>query len=414
MNNFASKYFERVKTHNQSIFSTPPLDLEIIVVIPVFNEPEVDKTLQSIISNNFSGFSAELIFVINSAENTTQNIKKTNISSITKLQNTFKSNNNKNLSIEIIHFPNLPIKKSGVGVARKIGMDEALRQFASLNKPKGIIVSLDADTIVEKNYLQEIFNFFSKNEKIHAANIKFEHPISGKKFSEEIYSAITVYEIYLRYYIEALKFTGFPYAFHTIGSAFCCKARIYSEQGGMVTNQSGEDFYFLQKIIPVSNFAEIKSTTVFPSPRITDRVIFGTGVAVEQIIHEYNFDFPTYQFDAFKILKDFFDKINLLFESSIHYENLETHKILKDFLRKNQFDKKILEIKNNTKDFINFKKRFFNWFNAFRVIKFLNFSHENHFQKSSTIKEAIKLLEIKNIKSSFKTNNLLELYRKQN
>ena len=412
MKNFAAKYFERVNTFDSVINTVPKNDLKIIVVIPVFNEPEVDKTLISLMGNIFSEFTAKILFVINSAENTDSKIKKQNILSIELLKRTFKFNSNKNLSIEIIHFPDLPQKMSGVGVARKIGMDEALRIFSALNNPDGIIVSLDADTVTETNYLQEIFNFYSKNLKIHAANINFAHPTSGNEFSKEIYDAIKIYEIDLRYYVEALKFIGFPYSFHTIGSTISCKAKIYAQQGGMVTNQSGEDFYFLQKIIPVSNFSEITKTTVYPSPREANRVIFGTGIAVGEIINEYNFDYPAYKFSSFRILKQFFDKIEFLYNTEISLEKIKVDNILKEYLLKNNFYAKIKEIKNNTKEFDAFRKRFFNWFNAFRIVKFLNFYHEKYTKKGSTMFEANNLLKQINMPTSENPDELLEILRK--
>ena len=40
----------------------------------------------------------------------------------------------------------------GVGLARKTGMDEAVRRFDIINNPEGVILSLDADCTVEHNY----------------------------------------------------------------------------------------------------------------------------------------------------------------------------------------------------------------------------------------------------------------------
>lgn len=409
MKRLTEKYFTRVNTFETQILSKPDDNLEVIVVIPVYDEPNVVKTLTSLMQNEFSSFAVELIFVINSSENSTENIKNQNLESILDLKKNFKENKNNNLKIEIIHFPNLKQKKSGVGIARKIGMDEALRRFYVVNKPNGIIVSLDADTTVEKNYFTEIYKHF-KNNNTQGANINFKHATSGKEFEENIYKAITVYELYLRYYTEALKFSGFPYFFHTIGSAFCCTAEIYAKQGGMVSNQSGEDFYFLQKIIPVSNYSEIKTTTVHPSPRTTDRVIFGTGVAVKQIIEMYNFDFPTYKLETFKILKEFFEQIDHFFSTTPPYSI--QNKILSDFFKLNNFNVKIMEIKKNTNNLLSFRNRFFQWFNAFRVIKFLNLAHQSEYKKSGVIKESTKLLSLKEIDFENNTKELLNIYRK--
>ncbi len=407
MSNFADKYFERVNTFEVEINTELNKNLQLIVVIPTFNEPDVVKTLQSLMQNNFSGFAVEIIFVINSSKNNNEKIKQQNLLSIQQLKKEFEKNTNPNLHQTILHFPDLTEKISGVGVARKIGMDTALSIFKKLDRPNGIIISLDADTQVEQNYFQEIFNHFSKN-KTQAANISFEHPIAGTIYNTDIYKAITIYELYLRYYAEALKYCGFPYYYHTIGSAFCFTAKIYAQQGGMVVNKSGEDFYFLQKIIPVSNFSEIKTTKVYPSPRITDRVIFGTGVAVKQIIENYNFDFPVYNLNAFLILKYFFDKLEIIYTENTPY--ITDNKELKQFLTDNNFEQKIKEIKNNVSNYNTFKIRFFNWFSAFRIIKFLNFYSTSH-PKTSIIIQAQELLKKLNIKSENNTNLLLKTYR---
>ena len=59
--------------------------------------------------------------------------------------------------------------------ARKKGMDEAVRRFNFFEKPDGIIVSLDADTLVPQNYLLEIERYFNNNPQKIGATIAFEH-----------------------------------------------------------------------------------------------------------------------------------------------------------------------------------------------------------------------------------------------
>ncbi len=388
---FADKYFQRVKTLPQFIDSRPLPNTEIAVVVPVYNEPDLLKTVKSLWANKFSDFTAEVFFVVNSAENSHRNVVVQNQLSIRELQEFSTKQTKENLKMHIIKLENLKKRESGVGVARKAGMDEALRRFNSLNKSDAIIVSLDADTIVQENYIAEIKKFFDNNKKICAANINFTH-ITSNELSKKTQKAAAIYELYLRYYVQSLRYAGFPHAFHTIGSAFAVRAITYAKHGGMVTNQSGEDFYFLQKIIPACNFGEIKTTTVFPATRITDRVIFGTGVAIEQIIKKYNFDFPVYDFNSFEILKNFFDKIHQLYNNP-NIENLEINNLLKKFLLQNKIEQKLNEIKRNTTNEISFEKRFFAWFNAFRVLKFLNFSHQEYFQKKSIFSESYKLIK---------------------
>src|SRR5213594_3575687 len=92
----------------------------------------------------------------------------------------------------------------------------------------------------------------------------------------KVAEAIAAYELHLRYYVRALRYAGFPYAHHTIGSCMAVRADVYKKQGGMNKRQAGEDFYFLQKIIPLGHFTDLTETKVIPSSRPSDRVPFGT------------------------------------------------------------------------------------------------------------------------------------------
>ena len=74
----------------------------------------------------------------------------------------------------------------------------------ALNKPDGVILNLDADCLVEKNYFVSVYNeFFNKKER-SACSIYFEHPFQGDDFPEEVYRYITLYELHLRYYFQGL------------------------------------------------------------------------------------------------------------------------------------------------------------------------------------------------------------------
>ena len=77
-----------------------------------------------------------------------------------------------------------------------------------------------------------------------------------------------------------MKFANLPYSYHTIGSAFAVSASSYAKQGGMNRRKAGEDFYFISKLIKGEKFGEITKTKVIPSPRISDRVPFGTGRSI--------------------------------------------------------------------------------------------------------------------------------------
>ncbi len=64
------------------------------------------------------------------------------------------------ISFYPVYCDNLPRKHAGVGLARKIGMDQAVLRFAAVHNFRGIIVNLDADSVCNKNYFTEILNHF--------------------------------------------------------------------------------------------------------------------------------------------------------------------------------------------------------------------------------------------------------------
>jgi hypothetical protein len=210
-----------------------------------------------------------------------------------------------------------------------------------------------------------------------------------------VYNAVYQYELHLRYYFQALSYTGFPAVFHTVGSSIAVKCLSYIKAGGMNRRQAGEDFYFVQKLIPAGGYFSLNSTTVYPSPRESARVPFGTGAAVEKMLAKNETQFMTYNTLAFRDLSAFFGMLEKIFHSKPEeLINLfpEFPESLKIFLEDQNWVSKISEIKNNTSGFPTFRKRFFIWFNMFKVVKYLNFSHKSTFKKIPVTVAATELL----------------------
>jgi hypothetical protein len=294
-------------------------------------------------------------------------------------------------------------------------MDEAVRRFNAINNPEGVILNLDADCTVEKNYLLTVSNELLKRKEHSACSIYFEHPISGNDYPENIYKYITLYELYLRYYFQGLAYSGFPYVFHTVGSAIAVKTLPYLKAGGMNRRKAGEDFYFIQKLVPAGGYFTLNSTTVYPSPRPSSRVPFGTGASIEKLNTGNNTTLLTYNIMAFEELRTFFGLTGLLFECPGDRLTDTSNLIptgLRLFLNQNEWIDKLREIKDNTTGINSFKKRFFGWFNMFRVVKYLNFVHLDFFDKKPVDVSSSELLELRGIKlDSEEPLDLLNYYR---
>jgi hypothetical protein len=65
---------------------------------------------------------------------------------------------------------------------------------------------------------------------------------------------------------------------------------------------------------------------------------------------------------------------------------------IRQFVDKQEWLSKIREIKGNTSGIQSFRKRFFGWFNMFKIVKYLNSAHDSFFNKKPVIECAAELL----------------------
>ena len=157
--------FLRRSVDHENQISAEPLNhskYSYCIVIPVFNEYDyIIKTLKSI--NNQSKKYLQKLLVILNINNSTEDsliIKENNYQ-------THQLINNQKYKYSLIIIDNYSKKNafkkkhSGVGIARKIGMDFAL-QFGFKNS---LLCCLDADTLIHKDYLKQISQIF-KNTKV--------------------------------------------------------------------------------------------------------------------------------------------------------------------------------------------------------------------------------------------------------
>jgi len=359
----------------------------MIIVIPCYKEPEPNRTVQSLFDCERGDFPVEIILLINSYRIDSDDVSAMNRDAYRQMMAFASKNNSPAFFLTPVLVENLPGHQTGAGLPRKLGMEEAIRHFNG-NKTE-IIVSLDADCLVANNYLTEIYRNFNEY-RLNSATIQFHHPVEHLDVSDPLRIAATNYEDYLRYYRCALEFCGYPYPYFTIGSAFAVTAETYLKAGGMGKQQSGEDFYFLQKVFPLGKTRFIDTTCVYPAARISDRVPFGTGPALQKMLTDNQLSKFTYQIDAFRTLKDFFGRIDLFFkkpekEVEEHIKNLPEYLLL--FLKGDSFLSKIEEINEHTASLPNFRKRFFYYFNAFKILKYLNFVHPAYFDWADAQKQ---------------------------
>lgn len=402
-------YFERFGFCRQQIGSDPHADLGLVIVIPCRREPALPEALESLWKCTRPESAVEIIVVVNSAESDPAADRAENERTLVELAQWQSEHPDPRFVLHAIHAPNLPQKTAGVGLARKIGMDEALRRFERASgqpgRQRGVIACFDADCACDSNYLVEVERFFVAHPQAPGCSIYFEHPLEGPE-DRRIYEAIALYELHLRYYVQALRYAGFPHAFQTVGSSMAVRAHAYLEQGGMNRRQAGEDFYFLHKIIPLGQFGEVSETRVIPSPRVSDRVPFGTGKAVADYLAQGQMQ--SYPLQAFEDLRALFTQAAALYQQ----DPAELPAPLETFLREQEFAAALEEIRANCRSPESFTRRFFRWFDAFRVMKCIHFARDRHYGAPPVAEAARALLDREEFLAPGRTPaHLLQAYR---
>jgi hypothetical protein len=393
-------------------------NIEQVVVIPAYAEKDLlFATLASIAANGDAFLEKALIlFVINNKatapiadkENNTQTlailnalIKKQSFSKLAltgDLHDLLQRIADRPLKLGYMdassHGFEIPPRVGGVGMARKIGMDMALRLLQNSDEPR-LILSLDADTLVQPDYLSAIRHVFLSG-KTQTGIIAYEHQMPLDKIER---AAICCYEIFLRYWVLGLRYAQSPYAFYSIGSTIVTTADSYLAVRGMNRREAGEDFYFLNKLAKTTSISQISETRVYPSARISARVPFGTGAAVEKIVSGECQEQRFYDPRIFIILKAWLALMKQSFDRSEHQILAKARDIdsgLASFLVARGFLAVWPKIRRNLKDQKTYERQFHCWFDGFETLKLVNNLSKTLYPRISLVSALKIILEMLN------------------
>lgn len=252
-------------------------------------------------------------------------------------------------------------KQSGVGWARKILMDE-INRMADINE---IVISIDADTRINPDYLGSILYSIQSHPDIMAVSVPYYHPLTDDEAANR---AILRYEIYMRYYAINLWRIQSPFSFTALGSAIAFPIWAYRKIGGITPMKSGEDFYLLQKFCKTGNILNWNPENVYPAARFSDRVFFGTGPAM---IKGNNGDWMSYPIYHYSL----FDEIGKTYRLFPELYNNDVQLPIDNFL-KEQFrdDKWWLSLRNNFKTQHHFIKACYEKIDGLRTLQYLKVS----------------------------------------
>ncbi len=267
-------------------------------------------------------------------------------------------------------------RSQGVGLARKIGADFAVKLIYENLVQCPIIFCTDADAILPKCYFSRAEKAFRLGDA--AAVFPFIHESHE---DERQASAMFLYEQRLHHYVEGLKSASSPYAFHTIGSTMALSAGHYAEVRGFPSIPAGEDFYLLNKLRKVGKVLSLAGEPIRLSARISDRVLFGTGTALARILHDNEEPKNArifYDQRVFEYLKELIRHAEKQIIDGICDITLNLDEPAKDaftLLDRGKLTKN-LRSRTSTTDRL---KAFHDYFDAFKTLKFIHHLRDKHF-----------------------------------
>lgn len=339
------------------------ISMNKIVVIPALAEYQwIFKTLDSLRSaQDYS--QVKTVVVINNPRDCSKSIFDNNLMTWEKIKQDYPE---VQLIDKFTESQAIPANKHSVGLIRRIGFSQGLKNQQSPT----ICFCMDADTLVDTNYFQEVERKYDQSN-LAGITVDSWHQLPD---DPELREAMVKYELYLRYYYRAVQITGTPYAFWSVGSSLTFISNPYIKVGGFPAKKAGEDFYLLQKLKLHGNIEHIYTTRTYPAARVSSRVPFGTGPALAKYLEgKINLNqLPDPH--LFEEIKKWFDYLQNWSESGFQGRLKFTSLNLKNFLQQWPVEKIIESCRSNSTTTQSFMNRYFLWFNGLRIRQFINYS----------------------------------------
>lgn len=254
-------------------------------------------------------------------------------------------------------------REGGVGAARQCCINALLPSASDSD----ILINMDADTLFGSGYVSGMAEQMEKTDA-DAVLPQYYHRLSGNDMQDR---AMLRYEIYMRCYLFNLQRIGSPYAFTALGSAICCRVGAYRKSGGFDRRQAGEDFYLLQRIAKCGKISIHPECTVFPSPRLSDRVPFGTGPAI-RLLQSGEGNYPIFPPEAFDLIAESYRRIPL-------FQKRECGTPLTDFMAANGDGTAVWDkLRKNYPGLPAFTKAFHQKADGLRIFQFLRHYTTSH------------------------------------
>ena len=290
----------------------------------------------------------------------------------------------------------------GVGLVRKIGADIALYLIAAGKISCPLIHATDADARVPDDY------FMGATEPYHSQNdnslspscfiYPYQHipdPNMEQQDHQRYWSALTDYELWLRYYVAGLEWAGSSYAYPSIGSLLAFDALAYARIRGFPKRMAGEDFYFQNKLTKVGSMITLQGHPVKLLTRVSTRVPFGTGQGTITIdeLNSNGQSYTVYHPQVFSFVRGFLNAVRNWFQDAgLHelereqkfFTTLEEYRPLQkksgngyrlwleEFFAELHLFKNLYAAENRSKSLHGANRQFDDWFDGFRTLKLIH------------------------------------------
>ena len=271
----------------------PKRDYRFVLMIPAFDEPEsfLTRTLPPDARDVLVILVANVPDKVAPSDPAVERTKR-----LRRLEGRFDAA--RNVDVIVIDRTEVPIPaRQGVGLARRIGGDVALRLIEDGTVATPILFCTDADAVLPPGY------FDAPRAEGAAAWV---YPFAHVSEDPALEQAALGYELSLRYYVNRLATAGSPYAFHTVGSCLAIDATAYAMVRGFPKRNAAEDFYMLNKLAKVGPVRRLAEPVIEIEARASDRVPFGTGPALAASPDDVasRIDYAPETFDLLRLLHD--------------------------------------------------------------------------------------------------------------
>ena len=347
-----------------------------LIAIPCCNEFEsLPETLNSLEASGAEFFDQTLV-IVNVNQRASMN-RANNLATLKWLQ---ESNSSLQLAwLDHVTDDAAYPEKFGVGLARHQACTGGL-SFIDDNAP---VISLDADSPVSRDYLPDIFDYLHQHPEFQAGHVNFEHRHCG---SEPERQAILIYETHLKRHRKKLEEANSPHAWYAIGSTIVCTKAAYIKSGGYhCRRMAGEDFYLLQQLSKIGcNIEMLEKPTVYPSDRVSDRVPFGTGKAVGDIIESHSW--LTYHEHCYRDLGQLIKTVEDNLTDSATEIMKESPASCVDWLEGRKFPDVWPKLQRNASNNEMLLQRFNEWLDAFQTLKLIHYLSDNHYPRVELVR----------------------------